>query len=116
MQFHIDLSKDLESLHNQLDRIESLLTSRPQPVKKQREKSDKIMNVTETAAFLNVSKQHVYHLVHQGNIPHCKIGKRTLFRQRDIEGWIAKRYVKTNAEIEQEADLWLLRNPHSNKV
>lgn len=101
MQFHIDLSKDLESLHNQLDRIESPLASRPQTVTKPREKTDKVMNVAETAAFLNVSKQHVYHLVHQGKIPHCKICKRTLFRLRDIEGWIAKRYVKTNYEINQ---------------
>ena len=43
-----------------------------------------IMSIAEAAAYLTISKYFLYTLVKDGFVPYAKIGKRIVFRQKDL--------------------------------
>ena len=54
--------------------------------------NDKLLNVQETACYLNIAKSTLYRWVHQKKIKHVKIGSRVLFLQDDL-----KEFIKINS-------------------
>ncbi len=54
--------------------------------------NDKLLNVQETACYLNIAKSTLYRWVHQKKIKHVKIGSRVLFSQDDL-----KEFIKINS-------------------
>jgi excisionase family DNA binding protein len=63
------------------------------------------INVQEAAAFIGVSKDLVYQLVRQKDIPHLKVGKRILFRKESLERWMNNQEVtsiQTNVKAATE--------------
>jgi excisionase family DNA binding protein len=71
---------------------------------------DKLMTVTEAAAFINLSVPTIYSLVHKGAIPTNKKRKRLYFLQSELTDWIISGRRKTIAEIESEQYLKPLKN------
>lgn len=53
------------------------------------------------------TKPTIYGYVHQGSIPYHKRGKKLIFLKSEIDEWLKSGRVKTNAEIEAEADQYL---------
>jgi len=73
-----------------------------QPVKQ-------LMNVPETAEYLDISSSKIYKLTSTMEIPHMKLGKLLYFRKEQIDEWLLKNRVKTRAEIEEEANTYVTR-------
>ncbi len=47
-----------------------------------------LLDISETARYLRISKSTLYRWVHQKKIKHIKIGSRVIFMQSDIEEFI----------------------------
>jgi len=48
----------------------------------------KTMDVPETAEYLGVSQDFLYRMTRKKEIPHIKIGSRTMFRKNTIDEWL----------------------------
>lgn len=55
-----------------------------------------ILTVSETAAYLKLSKSKVYLLVQRKEIPHLKMGKSVRIRQCDLQEWIEQNVTGIN--------------------
>ena len=67
--------------------------------------------IDEVATLLHLTKPTVYSKVSKNEIPGvCKQGKRLYFDRQTIIDWIKQGRKKSNAEIEQEAEAYLLNN------
>lgn len=60
--------------------------------------SKKFLNYSETATFINVKIATLYTLVHQGRIPHIRIGRRfVLFDVDELIIWLnSKKIIPKN--------------------
>lgn len=67
----------------------------------------KVMDLSEAAQYLKVSKVTVYGYVHNRLFPYYKHGKRLYFRKEDIDQWISKSRRKSYDEINEEATAYL---------
>ena len=47
-----------------------------------------LLNVQETACYLNISKSTLFRWVHQKKIKHAKIGSRVLFSNDDLKEFV----------------------------
>ncbi len=74
------------------------------------DQSEKILNVEEAASLLRLKRQTIYEKVRKGELPVCKIPgtKRLFFSHSDLMNYIKRGRVKTNAEIAQEVDRYLV--------
>ena len=71
--------------------------------------SNDVFDVSGAMAYLKLSKSAIYKLTMERQIPHYKMGKRLYFKKEDIDEWITKGKVKTQDEINAEADAYLLK-------
>jgi len=63
-----------------------------------------VLNFTEAAKYLNLSKSHLYKLTSAKEIPHFKPrGKQVFFERKELDQWLLQNRQKTKAEIEQAA-------------
>ena len=51
---------------------------------------DRLLDVSEVAELLGLSRKHVYGLVESGRIPHLKLGRLVRFHPDSIEAWIGE--------------------------
>ena len=51
----------------------------------------KIMDVKELAAYLKISVDGVYAMVHERKIPYFKVGRRVRFDLVEINAWLEQR-------------------------
>ncbi len=60
---------------------------------------DRLHTVTETAQLLHISRGNLYRLVAEGKLIPIKLGKRTLFSEKELEAFIEglKRARQTNS-------------------
>lgn len=64
------------------------------------------------ASFLNLSKSYLYKLTSGNLIPHYKPqGKMLYFEKAELEAWLRQNPVKTQTQIEQEAQKYILNRP-----
>mgnify|MGYP000947179488 CR=1 FL=1 len=107
------MENPFEIIIQRLDAIERLLnelkTGRSEPTNQMQGGYD-LMNVQQVAAYLSLSVQTIYGLVHKIEIPNFKRGKRLYFKRTEIDDWICQSRRKTRVEIEQEATNYLLKN------
>lgn len=68
----------------------------------------RMLNVTEAAAFLDISVQSLYTKVSRREIPVHKPGKRLYFNQQELLDWMMGGRLKTRQEIEREAEQHLV--------
>ncbi len=76
-------------------------------VSSSKESLNRIIDIEQTADFLNLAKATIYGLVHRNKIPHFKQGKKLRFKKSDLMAWIEKGRRKTVDEIDAEADKYL---------
>lgn len=103
------LMEKLNDLDQQLKTIQkAIFTDSPNTFN---ESSASIMNITQVANYLDVSKSWIYKMTSSSEIPHAKRGKKLYFIKADIDNWIEKHKVTTNDEIEKLAQDYILKNP-----
>ena len=57
-----------------------------------------LISAKETARALSISSRKLWELTNCGNIPHVKIGTRTLYDPNDLRAWIDRRKKGGNHE------------------
>lgn len=71
--------------------------------------SKNVLSFEEASKFLNLSKSYLYKLTSAGVIPHYKPqGKMIYFEKAALEEWLRQNPVKTQEQIAQEAQRYLL--------
>ena len=70
-----------------------------------------VLSFDEASKFLNLSKSYLYKLTSGNLIPHYKPqGKMLYFEKVELEEWLRQNPIKTQAQIEQEAQKYILNN------
>ena len=70
-----------------------------------------VLSFDEASKFLNLSKSYLYKLTSGNLIPHYKPqGKMLYFEKVEMEAWLRQNPIKTQAQIEQEAQKYILNN------
>ena len=70
-----------------------------------------VLNFDEASKFLNLSKSYLYKLTSGNLISHYKPqGKMLYFEKADLEAWLRQNPIKTQMQIEQEAQRYILAN------
>lgn len=70
-----------------------------------------VLSFDEASKFLNLSKSYLYKLTSGNLIPHYKPqGKMLFFERADLEAWLRQNPIKTQAQIEQKAQKYILSN------
>ena len=76
-----------------------------------------VFSFDEASKFLNLSKSYLYKLTSGNLIPHYKPqGKMLFFERADLEAWLRQNPIKTQAQIEQEAQKYILSNRPLKKL
>ena len=71
--------------------------------------SKNVLSFEEASRFLNLSKSYLYKLTSAGVIPHYKPqGKMIYFEKTALEEWLRQNPVKTQEQIAQEEQRYLL--------
>lgn len=64
-----------------------------------------IFNFKEACKFLGYSKSYLYKQTHLRKIPHYKPnGKKLYFKKVDLESYLLRNRVRTDSEIQQQAE------------
>ena len=70
-----------------------------------------VLSFDEASKFLNLSKSYLYKLTSGNLIPHYRPqGKMLHFEKADLEAWLRQNPIKTQMQIEQEAQRYILAN------
>ena len=70
-----------------------------------------VLSFDEASKFLNLSKSYLYKLTSGNLIPHYKPqGKMLYYEKADLEAWLRQNPIKTQMQIEQEAQRYILAN------
>jgi len=68
----------------------------------------KPFTLNDAAEYLGISKSYLYKLTSGGKIPHYKpFGKKIYFDKVMLDDWVYQNPVKSNAQIEIEANKYL---------
>ncbi len=107
------MNNPFEVIEARLSSIENLildLKHKPQTVEPT-DQPEQPLIIDEVATLLHLTKPTVYSKVSKNELPGvCKQGKRLYFDRQTIIDWIKQGRKKSNAEIEQEAEAYLLNN------
>ena len=103
---------DSEQLSNLIQSsVRKVLKETPPQTVKPTDQPEQPLIIDEVATLLHLTKPTVYSKVSKNEIPGvCKQGKRLYFDRQTIIDWIKQGRKKSNAEIEQEAEAYLLNN------
>lgn len=99
MRFNIkDMStQEINLITQQLDRIEKLALLNAKAV----------INMEEASLLTGFSIGHLYRLTSGRGIPHFKKGRKVFFNKSELEAWLQDTRVKTQDEIDEEAERYL---------
>jgi len=89
------LPQAISELIERVARIEHLLTIDRQPVTTENE----LLNITEAATFLRLTRSTIYSKVCRGEIPAFKTGRRLYFDREELTTWIKSSRKTTNEDI-----------------
>jgi len=70
-----------------------------------------ILSIAEVSEMLNISKSTVYGMNNRRVIPFIKQGKKVYYKRSEILEWLNRGRIKTQKEIEDEADKYIMRHP-----
>ena len=69
-----------------------------------------VLTSDEVAAYMGISKSHLYKLTMRQEIPHYKpTGKLCYFNRKEVEQWLQSNRVATCTEIDQRAQDYCMR-------
>ncbi len=99
----------ISQLSKKLDTIVVLLQD-DKKQQTQQESEDQLLNVQETAKFLDLTVATIYTKASKGELPFMKRAKRIYFSKKDLMEFLRAGKRKANFEIDQEVDEYLNRN------
>lgn len=76
---------------------------------------EKLLTIQEAADFLNLSVPTMYSKVSKGELPVMKRGKRLYFSRTELLDYLKEGRKRSNADIEAEANSYLLNNQKGGK-
>src|SRR5687767_7140561 len=105
------MTNPFETIDNRLSNIENLLLDlKHNPLKdKSQPEADELLTVQGAAKFLSVAVSTVYALISKGEIPVMKRSKRCYFLKADLINFLKEGRKKTNSEIADTADQFLIK-------
>ena len=109
-----DLPTAVSKLSKEISELKRLLVeqSQNQPT----EQPDQLLTIQEISELLHLSVPTIYSKHSKGEIPGvCKRGKRLYFQRDVIVKWIKDGRKKTQAELEAEAETYLLNSKNTKK-
>lgn len=97
--------------------IESALKKvlKHQPDEKPSLAADQLLTIQQVADFLSLAVPTIYGLVSRSAIPCMKVGKRLYFSKDEIAAWLKAGKKHTIAELDAEADAYLLKKKKGGK-
>ena len=105
-----DLPNAVSQLAEKLNQIEELIRSQKnQP----QVEEDKLLTIKEASQLLCLTVPTVYGLVQRREIPVCKKGKRLYFSKSEVIEWIKTGRKKTNEQVDQATEGYLLKRKRS---
>lgn len=101
---------DSEQLSNLIQSsVRKVLKETPPQTVEPTDHPEQLLTIDEVATLLHLTKPTVYSKVSKYELPGvCKQGKRLYFDRQTIIDWIKQGRKKSYAEIEQEAETYLL--------
>lgn len=100
-----------EIIEARLSSIENLIIDLKKPTKVEpTERPEQLLTVQEAAQFLNLKVPSIYSKVSKGELPVMKRSKRLYFSNTELMEYIKKGRKKSNAEIEQKVEAYLINN------
>lgn len=70
--------------------------------------TEELITIQQASELLHLSKATLYTKVSRNEIPSvCKRGKRLYFDKQSLIDWVKQGRVKTNAEVQQDAELYI---------
>ena len=88
--------------------MEDIIIKKLTNIEKLLQGQDRPLTLEEAARYLDVSKSYLYKLTSTQKIPHFKPqGKRVYFLKSELASWLTRSPIKTEVEIEQEANDYL---------
>lgn len=103
------MNNPFELIEARLSSIENLILDikhQPKEVES-KEQSEQLLTVSETAQLLNLSIATIYSKVSRRELPFMKRGKRLYFSSIELMNYLKDGKVKSNLEIEAEANAYL---------
>ena len=70
-----------------------------------------IFNFDEAAEYLSMSKSTLYKLTAKKEIPHYKPNRYVFFEKSELDNWIRAAAVKTNDQLNDQANAYTMANP-----
>ncbi|MBU1371370.1 MAG: helix-turn-helix domain-containing protein [Bacteroidetes bacterium] len=93
----------MDILIERLEKIERLLESQTLLQKE-------VLNLNESALYLELSTSHLYRLTSTNCIPYYKPnGKKLYFKRTELDQWLLRNRVISNDEIETQSANYLIK-------
>jgi excisionase family DNA binding protein len=73
---------------------------------------ERLISIKDVADLTALSVSHLYKRTSAGTIPYYKVGKRVLFRQTEIDGWLET--LKGEDQMQREPRKPINRNPEGS--
>lgn len=99
-----NLPKAVTKLTKEVSELKTLLQER-QVITSQPEQ---LLNIQQAADFLSLTVPTIYSKVSRAELPYMKRSKRLYFSRTELMNYLKTGRAKTNAEIEQRADQFLI--------
>lgn len=92
---------NLQNISSEIQELKNLVT----------QQTEKPLCLDEAAAYLNIKKSYLYKLTHLKILPFFKPnGKKIYFSKSELDKWIMRNPVKSQEQIEQDADSFITRS------
>ena len=110
------MNNPFEVIEARLSSIENLILDLKQPTKVEpTEQPEQLLSVQGAAQFLNLAVATIYSKVSREELPFMKRGNRLYFSSIELMEYLKQGRHKSNAEIEQEADVYLFNKKRGLK-
>ena len=98
------MGNPFELLEKRLSNIENLLIDikHTPPMLTPQSDKDELCTVPQASEYLSLSVPTIYGLIHKGDLPSMKRGKRCYFLKSDLMAYLMQGRRKSNAEIKNE--------------
>lgn len=106
------MNNPFEVIEARLSSIENLILDlKHKPTKVEpTDQPEQLLTIQEAAEFLSLTVPTMYSKVSKGELPVMKRSKRLYFSRTELLEYLKDGRKKSNAEIEQEAEAYLLNN------
>ncbi len=92
-----------EAIMDKLNQLEERLNEMDEQWRRRELQRQEVLNTREAAAFLSLSRSHLYKLCNEREIPHYKRGNKIYFQRKELEEWMTGTRIKTSQELQLEA-------------